>query len=127
MSPEILDRICLLHLQGQTIRSLARQFEIPKSTLHHHVKKRLGDRPHCKQGTIAIVDEYTRSPRLSQRQRQEVRQWMVTNLDRIIEVDTAHDVRLLSSRKEQSLTNSECGRVSDFRGNLMKQRDVYAA
>lgn len=124
MSSEVINesdlaRACLLFLQGRTVRSLATQFNTPKSTLHYHLVKKVGTG--CQRrdsGTIAVIDEHLKSPYLSRNQKNSVRRWMAANMNQIIELDATNAPRLLTLKREQALTNQECGSRCDFRANL---------
>lgn len=127
LSDEAISRACLLFVQGRTVRSLARQFNIPRSTLHDHLVRRLG--VGCQRsfsGTIAVVDEYLQSPGLSRNQKAAIRRWMTQNFDKIVEMD-ADRTPIYTNRKEQLLTDKECGSQCDFRSNLKRMEDGYVA
>jgi hypothetical protein len=120
----VLDRVSLLFLRGRTVRSLARQFGIPKSTLHYHLLKKLGKGAKQENsGSVAIVEEHLQGSYLSRNQKNQVRRWLASNLNRIIQIDATYDTPLLTTRKEQALSNAETGGMCDFRHNL-RARDA---
>lgn len=120
ISEATLSRACLLFLKGRTVRSLAVQFSIPKSTLHYQLVKRVG--VGCQRrdsGTVAVIEEHLKVSRLSRNQRNGVRRWLATHMEQIIVMDSApNSPRLLTAHREQALTNQECGSRCDFRANL---------
>lgn len=127
-SDETLSRACLLYLQGRTVRSLAVQFGIAKTTLHSLICKRVGKG--CQRngsGTIAIVDEYLKSPKLSGNQKSVIRRWLATNFQQMADLDAERGVPLYTNRKERMLTAQECGSRCDFRANLNRGHGDYAA
>lgn len=119
LAPEIIDSACLDFLQGQSIRHLSKRFQIPRSTLHYHLVKRLGK--NCRranQGLLAVLQEYLQSRNLSERDKVQLRRWLSRNAGQVIACDRASNTRLLTLRKEQALTRQECGFRSDFRGTI---------
>ncbi|MBE9178700.1 hypothetical protein IQ268_09020 [Oculatella sp. LEGE 06141] len=121
MNAAIADRACLLFLRGWTVRALEKHLQTPRSTIHYNLKKRLGTKSKSRstrQGALRIVEEHLKDGQMSSRQKAEVRRWMAANMQRIIEIDEAHDTRLLTAKAEKELARQECGSRSDFRANL---------
>ena len=116
----IYRRAWAMYQQGSTLRQLAAHFGISRGALEYNFKSRYGkDYAQVKtpNGTLLIIDEAVNTLKLSERQRQEIHQWKVNNIERIISVDQAQKgTRLLTSKQEQALTYAECSRgKNDYR------------
>lgn len=107
-----ISRAYKLFLKGYSLRSIAKIFKIPKSTLSYKFRKLYGSdyaeqRNHW--GILPIVQEYTNDKSLSAKDRQQIRDWMNRNFNQIIESEKAHlDKPIYTNRKLQQLTELEC-------------------
>ncbi|MBN3927118.1 hypothetical protein [Nostoc sp. NMS4] len=107
-----IGRAYKLFLKGYSLRALAKIFKIPKSTLSYKFRKVYGadyaeQRNHW--GLLPIIQEYVNDKDLSARDRQQIKDWMNRNFDKIIESEKSNlDKPLYTNRKLQQLTELEC-------------------
>ncbi|MGV0103985.1 HTH psq-type domain-containing protein [Nostoc sp. DSM 114160] len=116
----VIGRAYKLFLKGYSLRSLAKIFKIPKSTLSYKFRKTYGvdyaeQRNHW--GLLPIIQEYVNDKSLADKDKREIRDWMNRNFDRIIESEKANlDKPLYTNRKLDQLTQLECSwRKGDWR------------
>lgn len=114
MNAELLNRACSLRLEGLSYRQMAKRLGVPRSTLHLHVGKQVKG-VKVRGGCVAIIEEYLESPMLSERDKTEVRRWMVANREQIFRANLRQTTRLLTRKEETALTRIECGSYSDYR------------
>jgi hypothetical protein len=107
-----ISRAYKLFLKGYSLRSLAKIFKIPKSTLSYKFRKLYGSdyaeqRNHW--GILPIVQEYLNDKSLADKDRRQIKDWMNQNFNQIIESEKANlNKPLYTNRKLQQLTELEC-------------------
>jgi hypothetical protein len=117
---EATRRLFLEYLKTPSLRELARRSGIAYRTLayrfQHHIHRDYADL--VRRGIFVVIRPHLFSK--SARIREQVSIWLVENLDLIIQ-NEAHSSRVVFSEKKlDRLTYSECGRIGDYRDNLLE-------
>lgn len=118
MTSSQFEHACRLRLRGASYRKISKILGVPRSTLHYHLKRKVGTDAAIRQGSLAVIEEYLNSNLLKPHQKAEVRQWLTKHSRRIIQIDEGKTTRLLTLKAEARLTREECGSTLDYRHTL---------
>jgi len=117
---EATRRLFLEYLKTPSLRDLAQRSGIPFRTLCYRFKTYVhNDYANlARRGIFVIIRQHlvSKNPRV----KEQVSNWLVTNLESIIQSEFHNTRVILSERKLNQLTLAECGRFGDYRENLLE-------
>lgn len=108
-----------LHAQGFSYHNMEKVLGVPHSTAHTRVRKYLVERYDDESKDTpfnlmtALREDYLKNPKLSKRQKDEIRQWM-----RGVHRKLSNTKGVLSYRQERDKCRKETSPLGDWRGDL---------
>lgn len=102
------------YINGLTLREIAVEYGLSHPAIIYRFRKYIHPDYHklIRQGTISSLKESQK--RLPSHKREEVQSWIESNWQEIIDIDSKNGVNFISSKKEQQLSESQTGTVSDY-------------
>jgi hypothetical protein len=118
------NRAFLDWLHGNSLRDLQKMYGIHRATLSYQFRKRFGKEyaQHKRvKGAARIIEEYLSDPKLTEKDKNEIRRWLVENREFVFMVDLDQKETQLYSDKEIN-----CKTVFETSQTHNDYRDIFS-
>lgn len=111
-------QLFLDYLRGESLRELAKRAGLTHQALSVRFRKLHPNYAELvRKGVLATFRRYIVSKRVSQRQKKLIGEWVLENLQKILEVESRPG-NFLTDKKIEQLSRAETGGIQDLRGEI---------
>ena len=113
---EITHRQFLFYIKCLSLRKTANFFDTDNQLLSYRFRKYLHPQyvKLSRQGICGEMGRYLLSPKYSDRKKQEIEQWLITNIEHILETDFKKGVDFHTESKANKLAKQDLRYIEDY-------------
>ncbi len=106
----------LSYISGKTLQQIASEYHLTHPGVIYRFRHYIHDdyRKLARGGVCAEISRYLNNPKLSDRKRNEISNWLELNLETILNTDSQQGFDFLPEKKLNQQTRSETGSTRDW-------------